>query len=188
MPGEALDCCTSAVNRSNDAHEEDIMKFLKRPLATIAAACLVAAGLIAVTGPPAQASAPTEYIDRTIWLEDPPPPRSPTAGLPAAGPRVIFLAAGKYIWCVSLTALGQHNTCRSLDLKSSGNYNWRCYLTHYNESTYYGNCVLDLHPAGSGTPAGGHYYYLPEGGGPRYWEISGDRHYGWTSSLDPQSF
>lgn len=161
------------------------MTFLKRRTSAIVAALLVAAGMIAVTGLPAQADHPTVYLDRTIYLEDPPPPGSPRAGLPASGPRQLFLAAGRYRWCVELTpTLTDPIECRDFVVKASGDYNWRCYLSHYNESTYYGNCVLDLLPAGSSIPAGGHYYTLPTTG-PWYWVISGDRHYGWRSSLDP---
>jgi hypothetical protein len=148
----------------------------------------MAFGMIAVTGLPAEADAPTSYLRKNIRLEDPPPPGSPTAGLPASGPHKIDLSAGKYIWCVSLTSLGDNNECLKFDLKKTGEYNWRCYLTHYNQSTYRGNCVLDLLPVGASTPAGGHYYTLPAGGAPRYWAISGTRYYGWESSLDPQSF
>ncbi|MEV5893222.1 hypothetical protein [Nonomuraea fuscirosea] len=148
----------------------------------------MAFGTIAVTAPPATADAPTVYLRRTIELSDPAPPGSPAAGMPASGPRRITLAAGKYNWCVSLTSLGDNNECLVFDLRKTGDYNWRCYLSHYNQNTYRGNCVLDLLPAGASTPAGDHYYTLPAGGAPRYWAISGTRYYGWESSLDPWSF
>lgn len=163
------------------------MKFLKRRASAIVAACLMASGAIAAAELPARADFPTEYLDRTIYLEDPPPAGSPTAGLLGGGPRQIRLAAGDYIWCVELTpTLSDSIECRTVKLNRSGDYNWRCYLTHYNQSTYYGNCVLDLLPAGASAPAGPHYYSLPAVDGSRmYWIISGNRHYGWRSSLNP---
>jgi hypothetical protein len=96
--------------------------------------------------PTPSATLGTSTIERSIYLTG--AGTSGSAGLPAAGPRTIYLNPGVYTWGFSLDGPVDWGYAAKVYVPG-GWYNWRCYVHGKGSPGAYGtDCLLDPHAAG----------------------------------------